>query len=84
MTANVAHKGGPDLYKCPAVDNGTNVISVMFIPGEQRMYAAIEYGSGSTYRTACCGVYLNIDLSQWFSQKAETSNDGSDLELKRQ
>jgi hypothetical protein len=70
ITANVAHKGGNNLYQCPTVDNGTNVISVMFIPAEQRMYAAIEYGSGSNYRTACCGVYLNIDLTTWFSKTA--------------
>jgi len=63
ITANVAHKGGPNLYQCPTKDEGTNVISVMFIPGEQRMYAAVEYGSGETYRTACCGVYLNISLA---------------------
>lgn len=59
------------MYKCPEAgkDNGTNIISVMFVPGEQRMYAAIEYGSGNTYKTACCGVYLNIDLTHWFSAK---------------
>lgn len=71
VTANTAHKGGNNLYKCPEAgkDNGTNIISVMFVPGEQRMYAAIEYGSGNTYKTACCGVYLNIDLTHWFSAK---------------
>ena len=48
VTANVAHKGGNDLYKCPQAgqDNGTNIISVLFVPGEQRMYAAVEYGFG--------------------------------------
>ena len=67
----MAHKGGPDLYKCPAAgqDKGTNIMSVMFAPGDQRMYAAIEYGSGNSYRTACCGVYLNIDLAPWFSAR---------------
>jgi len=39
----------------------------MFVPGEQKMYAAVEYGSGSTYQTACCGVYLHIDMAPWFS-----------------
>lgn len=74
ITANVAHKGGNNFYKCPepGKDNGTNIISVMFIPGEQRMYAAVEYGSGNTYRTACCGVYLNIDMAPWFAKKAES------------
>ena len=67
MTANVAHKGGDDYYHCPEKDNGTNVISVLFVPGEQRMYAAIEYGSGATYRTASCGVYLHLDMGRWFN-----------------
>jgi hypothetical protein len=31
------------------------------------MYAALEYGSGDSYKNACCGVYLNIDLNEWFS-----------------
>jgi hypothetical protein len=67
VTANVAHKGGANLYQCPTgKDDGTNVISALFIPGEERMYAAVEYGTGDSYRTACCGVYLNIDLSSWF------------------
>ena len=35
ITANVAHKGGSDLYHCPepGQDKGTNIISVMFVPG---------------------------------------------------
>lgn len=66
ITANVAHKGGPDLYHCPAKDNGTNVISVLFVPGELKMYAAIEYGEGDTYKTACCGVYVEMDMRRWF------------------
>lgn len=68
ITANVAYKGGNNFYQCPEAgkDNGTNIISVMFVPGEHKMYAAYEYGEGKTYRTACCGVYLKIDLSPWF------------------
>lgn len=81
ITANVAHKGGPNLYQCPQAgkDNGTNVISVMFVPGESRMYAAIEYGSGDSYKTACCGVYLNIDLSTWFNKKEEEQSEREDI-----
>ena len=68
ITANVAHKGGGNFYKCPAgKDPGTNVISAMFVPGESKMYAAVEYGSGDNYKTACCGVYLHIDLNNWFN-----------------
>lgn len=77
MTANVADKGGPSMYKCPAgVDkNGINVISVLFIPGEERMYAAMEYGSGDNFRTACCGVYLNIDMKRWFAKTNEAQEE---------
>ena len=60
----MAHKGGDDLYHCPPMgkDDGTNVLSVMFIPGELRMYVAFEYGEGQKYHTAGCGVYVHIDM----------------------
>ena len=75
ITANVAHKGGKNLYKCPkpGKDNGTNIISVMFVPGEQKMYTGFEYGSEDSYRTACCGVYLKIDMTPWFSSHSSES-----------
>ncbi len=47
-------------------DNGTNVLSVMYIPGEARMYVGFEYGSGKKYFTACCGVYVHVDMNKWF------------------
>ena len=36
----MAHKGGDNLYHCPAMghDDGTNVLSVLYIPGDLRMY----------------------------------------------
>ena len=46
ITAAVAHKGGHNHYKCPKNDDGTNVISAVFIPGEQRMFMAFEEGAG--------------------------------------
>ena len=39
------------------------------------MYAAIEYGSGNTYRTACCGVYLDIDLEPWFGRASHLESE---------
>lgn len=44
----MAHKGGDNLYRCPAMgkDDGTNVLSVMYIPGDLRMYVGFEYGEG--------------------------------------
>ena len=75
ITANVADKGGDDFdfYHCPKAgkNHGNNIISAMFVPGEQRMYVAMEYGEGKTYQTACCSVYLNMDLSSWFKTSAE-------------
>lgn len=67
MTAATAHKGGADPYRCPqSGDNGTNVISVVYLPASLTMHLAFEYGEGSAYRTACCGVYAELDLNQWF------------------
>lgn len=68
ITGNVAHKGGKDLYHCPAMgkDDGTNVLSAMFIPGDLRMYVAFEYGSGDKYLTGGCGVYVHLDMKEWF------------------
>lgn len=69
ITANVADKGGKNFYKCPQSKNdGNNIISAMFVPGDQKMYVAVEYGEGKTYKTACCGVYLNIDMTPWFKK----------------
>lgn len=68
ITANVAHKGGNNFYHCPdfGKDNGTNVLSVMFVPGDLRMYVAFEYGQGDKYHTACCGVYVKMEMQDWF------------------
>lgn len=47
ITAATAHKGGNNPHKCPgAGDNGTNVISAVFLPASMEMYAAFEYGTG--------------------------------------
>lgn len=72
ITANPANKGGSNLYKCPeGKDAGTNVISVTFVPGESRMYTAMEYGVGDKWKSACCSVYVHIDLKPWFATKQE-------------
>jgi hypothetical protein len=80
ITANVADKAGDvsTFYHCPPAgsNKGNNILSAMFIPGESRMYVAIEYGEGKTYQPACCGVYLNMDLAPWFAKKSE--DDGKE------
>jgi len=41
ITAATAHKGGDNPHKCPGpVDQGTNVISAVFLPAQLGMYAA--------------------------------------------
>ena len=79
ITANVADKGGDDFdfYHCPKPghNHGNNILSAMFIPGEQRMYVAMEYGEGKTYQTACCSVYLNMDMKKWFKQNPQSNED---------
>jgi hypothetical protein len=64
----VAHKGGNNPYKCPQMgsDNGTNVISVVYVPMEARMFLAFEYGQKDQYHTAGCGVYVDINMKEWF------------------
>lgn len=66
VTAATAHKGSNDPYKCPgAGDNGTNVISVLYTPATLEMYVGFEYGVGKDYKTACCGVYVYVDMAKW-------------------
>ncbi len=70
ITANVADKGkgSEDLYQCPPMgkNNGTNVLSVMYVPGDLRMYVGFEYGFGDKYLVASCGVYVHMDMKEWF------------------
>lgn len=68
ITANVANKGGSSFYHCPQMgkDTGNNVISVMYVPADTKMYVAFEYGQADKYLTAACGVYLKIDMKEWF------------------
>lgn len=79
ITANVADKGNSEaeFYKCPKAGNnkGNNILSAMFIPGEQRMYVAMEYGQDKTYQTACCSVYLNMNMAPWFGGKEEIDEE---------
>lgn len=63
ITASTAHKGGDNPHKCPGYgDNGTNVISAVFLPASLEVYIAFEYGGGEKYKTACCGVYVHIKM----------------------
>ena len=30
------------------------------------MWAGFEYGFNTTFRSACCGVYVEVDMKKWF------------------
>ncbi len=45
------------------------MISVMFVPKELKMWAAFEHGHKDSFRSACCGVYVEISLKKWFGMK---------------
>ena len=30
------------------------------------MWAGFEYGYKETFRSACCGVYVEMDMKKWF------------------
>lgn len=67
MTAIPGNKCDSDLKICPAnVTLGSNVISVMFVPSELKMWVSFEYSSGENFRPACCSVYVAIDMKLWF------------------
>lgn len=51
---------------CPKQHIGINVISVMYSPNDLKMWAAFQYGKDDTFRSACCGVYVEIDMRSWF------------------
>jgi hypothetical protein len=38
----------------------------MFDPQELIVWAGFEYGGNKNFRSACCGVYAEIDMKRWF------------------
>ena len=69
-------------YHCPTNNDGENIIrylristscdlvSVTYQPGINAgtMYVAFETGSGDTWRPACCGTYVQLDMQSWWSK----------------
>lgn len=66
MTAIMGAKEHRNYYSCKEGPKGSNVISVTYYPKDLKMWAAFEYGYKDTFRSACCGVYIKIDLKPWF------------------
>lgn len=69
MTAILGDKGTEHFYTCQNNNQGENIISVVYMPKEFKMWAAFEYGTKQTFKSACCGVYVEIDLKRWFGIK---------------
>jgi len=67
LTAILGDKGQTSPFQCPNTTDGSNVLSVMFMPGDQVAYAAWEDNSGANWRPACCNTYIKIDFTKWFN-----------------
>ncbi|EFA81482.1 hypothetical protein PPL_05470 [Heterostelium album PN500] len=66
ITSILGDKNNTDFYDCSEAYNGANVVSATFHSQTSTMYIAYEEGSGAQRKCACCGVYVKIDLAQWF------------------
>lgn len=55
--------------KCDPKKKGVNVISAAYEPANLKMWAGFEYGYNQTFTGACCGVYVEMDMSRWLVDK---------------
>ena len=62
MTAILGDKGSEKFMSCKNNFRGLNVISVTYQPQDLKMWAAFEYGYEDTFKSACCSVYLEMDM----------------------
>jgi hypothetical protein len=53
---------GPNYYTCDQVLDGSNVLSVVYVPGERRFFVAWESGRGDTWRPAACSPYVSLNI----------------------
>ena len=67
LTAILGDKGSEYFMSCKKKADGVNVISVAFEPESLKMWAGFEYSSGKTFRSACCGVYVEMDMAPWLN-----------------
>jgi hypothetical protein len=65
VTAIAADKG-TDPYHCHG-KKGSNIMSIMFQPGQAKIWAAWEDGSGAQWVPAPCAAYIEMDLSVFFN-----------------
>eukprot|EP00331_Platyophrya_macrostoma_P013477 CAMPEP_0176408802 /NCGR_PEP_ID=MMETSP0127-20121128/2155_1 /TAXON_ID=938130 /ORGANISM="Platyophrya macrostoma, Strain WH" /LENGTH=511 /DNA_ID=CAMNT_0017788131 /DNA_START=3 /DNA_END=1538 /DNA_ORIENTATION=+ len=62
IVATVGTKGS-NFLTCAPQQGGSNVLSVVYVPGEHRFYAAWENGSGQNWSPAACSGYIHFDLT---------------------
>eukprot|EP00179_Madagascaria_erythrocladioides_P023331 CAMPEP_0198339062 /NCGR_PEP_ID=MMETSP1450-20131203/37699_1 /TAXON_ID=753684 ORGANISM="Madagascaria erythrocladiodes, Strain CCMP3234" /NCGR_SAMPLE_ID=MMETSP1450 /ASSEMBLY_ACC=CAM_ASM_001115 /LENGTH=539 /DNA_ID=CAMNT_0044043963 /DNA_START=64 /DNA_END=1683 /DNA_ORIENTATION=- len=72
ITSIIADKGGEHFFECRENNDGLNILSVTFAfatdaHSGNRAYVAWGRGAGDTWRPACCGTYVQIDLDELFT-----------------
>ena len=75
MTAILGDKGSEKFMSCQKNYRGVNVISVSYDPGNLKMWAGFEYGFNDTFRSACCGVYVEMDMKKWLRQNRNLNEE---------
>ena len=80
ITALAGAKMVKDFYSCsqgsgPVVGGGYNVISAIYHHAASTVYLSYESGSGSTYRSANCGVYVPLNLQEFFETGQPPTGD---------
>jgi len=67
ITSIVAAKNNEaNFYDCSQAWNGYNIISATYHFAANKMFVAYEEGAGQDRVCACCGTYVQIDLSPFF------------------
>ncbi|KYR00406.1 hypothetical protein DLAC_03157 [Tieghemostelium lacteum] len=67
ITSLLGDKNSTDYYSCENQDQGANVISAAFHHASNKMFVAYEEGTGSSRICACCGTYVQVDLTQFWT-----------------
>eukprot|EP01133_Synstelium_polycarpum_P017413 gene17413-20778_t len=70
ITSIAGDKNNTNFYSCEMQSEGSNVISAMFNARSGLMYTAFEEGFGSSRVCACCGTYVQVDLTAWFGSES--------------
>jgi len=68
LTSILGDKNGENFFQCSGGPTGINILSVTYHPmaGAGTIYVAWGKGAGPTWRAACCGTYLKLNMAQWW------------------